>query len=103
MSDHINSNTTLEELMNQIDMDSNATPRERFMLELRDNFRHELDYKQSEVDDAQKEIDDLNEQIRALQDEIDEVNRENGELRTDISDLEGRIQEMEAAQGASQE
>ncbi len=67
------SNTTIADLINAIDLDPNATEREKYLVTEYENFMEETKAEQSTVDDLEIKVSELETENTGLTEKIDEL------------------------------
>ncbi|MFC7515072.1 hypothetical protein ACFQUU_08655 [Herbaspirillum sp. GCM10030257] len=93
---YIQSNLSLAELINIIDLDPNSTTREKALIERMDGRKDEVEEKESEISRLEDRISDLEKEVNELEDDMSTLETERDALKDTVNELEGELEKLKA-------
>ncbi|RJF99040.1 hypothetical protein [Noviherbaspirillum saxi] len=95
---YINFNTTLAELINIIELDPNATTRERALIERMDGRKDEVEEKEAEIDRLEGRVSELEKEVNEMEDDMSTLETERDALKDTVNELECELEQLKTAQ-----
>lgn len=93
---YIQSNLSLAEVINMIELDPNATNREKALIERLDGRKDEVEEKESEIGRLEDRVSDLEKEVNELEDDLSTVETERDTLKETVNELEGELEKLKA-------
>lgn len=93
---YIQSNLSLAEVINLIELDPNATTREKALIERMDGRKDEVEEKEAEISRLEDRVSDLEKEVNELEDDLSTVETERDSLKETVNELEGELEKLKA-------